>query len=329
MCTARALRNGLKSIGANKGPILLIWLTNLILALAVAFPVFGWLTGMNHTTEAEDMLNGFSLPLLFDLLQYDFSTVLRLIGTLAFWSGLCALLLGTFISGGVLSVLVNTAPDPFLERFFAGAGRYFSRFLALLLGTGLCAGIILVGLNVLLGILIAHVSQDASDLTPMLLGLGQLTVTVLVGTAFLLALHYARIHIVEGATDLIRAYWQGMVFVFRNILRVFALIIFFSALAGAVYLAYWGARSALPTTNWSLILLLIAIQQIVVLARSAFQVGLYGAELEFFRMRRPKPPEPVEVVPVAEAPEEVPVVPEAVVSTSEGEPDGSAWTDTN
>jgi hypothetical protein len=250
------------------------------------------------------MLKGFSLPLLFDLAQYDFSTVVRLLGMLVFWLAICALLISTFMSGGVLTVLATPDRQPFLEHFFAGAGRYFLRFFRLLLGAGLCAGVVLLGLNAGLGVVSARMSRDASELTPMLLAFGQGVVTLVIGTVFLLALHYARIQIVvDGRTDVARTYLRSLGFVVRNILRVFALVLFFAVLTGAVYLLYFVVRDALPTTTWLPILVLMAVQQIAVLARSAFQVGLYGAELQLFLLRRPAPPEPVAVVPLAEAPE--------------------------
>jgi len=294
MCTVQAVKKGVKAIAANKSAVLLLWLTNLFLALAVALPVYGWLGKMNHTAAADSLLEGFSLPLLVDLLQYDFSTVSRLMGTLVFWLVLCASLTGTFMSGGILTVLVKRGRKPFLERFFAGGGRYFPRFLRLLLGAGVCAGVVLIALNTGLGLLVARLSRDASELTPFVLLLCQVIVNILVGTIFLLAVHYARIQtVVDESRGMARVFLLSLVFVFRNILRVFALIIFFTALTGVVYLLYAVARSALPATTWLLIFVLMGVQQIVALARSAFQVGLYGAELELFLLRRPKLPERV------------------------------------
>ncbi len=304
MCSVQALKKGLNDITANKSAVLLLWLTNLALALLVALPLLSWLGKMNHTTAAEAMLKGFSLPLLFDVARYDFSTVLRLPGTLVFWLVVCASVVSTFMSGGVLFVLANPGRQPFLEHFFAGAGRYFPRFFRLLLGAGLCGGVLLLALNAGLGILIAHLSQDASELTPLLLVLGQGIVNVVVGTVFLLALHYARIEtVVDRSVGMTRAFLRSLVFVFRNIAAVFALIIVFAALTGMVYLLYAIVQNILPTTTWLLILLLMAIQQVAALARSAFQVGLYGAELKLFLLRRPRVPEPIPILPV-EAPVE-------------------------
>jgi len=302
MCSAQALKKGLNDIAANKSAVLLLWLTNLALALVVALPFFSWLGRLSHTTAAEATLNSFSLPLLFDLARYDFSSVFRLLGTLVFWLVVCASVVSTFMSGGVLSVLANPGQQPFLEHFFAGAGRYFPRFFRLLLGAGLCGGVLVLALNAGLGILIAHLSQDASELTPLLLLLGQGAVNVLVGTGFLLALHYARIEtVIDGSVGMTRVFLRSLVFVFRNILAVFALIAVFAALTGGVYLVYAIVQGALPTTTWLLILLLMAIQQVAALARSAFQVGLYGAELKLFLLRRPRVPEPIPILPV-EAP---------------------------
>ncbi len=299
MWTAQALRNGFQDIKANRRTILLLWLTNLVLACAVALPALAWLIRMDRTAEADAMVVGFSLPLMFDLLRYDFSTVLRLLGTLVFWLVVCSSVVSTFMSGGVLSVLANPGQQPFLEHFFAGAGRYFPRFFRLLLGAGLCGGVLVLALNAGLGILIAHLSQDASELTPLLLLLGQGAVNVLVGTVFLLALHYARIEtVIGGSVGMTRVFWRSLVFVFRNILAVFALIAVFAAVTGVVYLVYAIVQGALPTTTWLLILLLMTIQQVAALARSAFQVGLYGAELKLFLLRRPRVPEPIPILPV-------------------------------
>jgi hypothetical protein len=114
-------------------------------------------------------------------------------------------------------------------------------------------------------------------------------VTLVIGVVFLLTLHYARIEtVVEGRTGMARTYLRSLVFVFRNLLRVFALILFFAALTGGVYLLYVMVRTVLPTTAWPLILLLMMIQQLTVLTRCALQVGLCGAELELFLLRSKK-----------------------------------------
>jgi len=320
-----ALKKGLYEITANIPAVLIVWLTNLILALAVAWPVFGWLGRMDQMPAAEEMLRGFSLPLLFDLLRYDYSTVVRLLSNLIFWLVLCALLISTFLSGGVLSVLANPGRGPFLEQFFAGASRYFLRFFRLLLGAGLCAGTILLALNVALGALVFRLSESAAELTSLLLVLGQGVLSAVIGTVFLLALHYARIEtVLEGTTGMAGAYLRSLVFVFRNILRAFALIIFFAGLMGMVHLLYMMVRSVLPTTTWLPILLLMALQQVVVFVRSGFQVGLYGGELELYRLRRPKPPEREAVVVAPRS-----VEPAAPISGSEPEQEGVAQTDTD
>jgi len=325
MCTAQAVKEGLQDIATNKRTILLVWLTNLILALTVALPLFSWLGKMSRTVEAEAMLQGFSLPLLVDLAQYDFGSILMIVGTLVFWLAVCASLVSTFVSGGVLSVLVFPGREPFAQHFFAGAGRYFLRFLRLLVLGVLCGGVVLVGINLLLGFLVARLSQEASEMAPLFLGLGQGVLNLLIGTVFLLALHYARIDtVVEDRTEMGRTYLSSMRFVLRNILRVFALIAFFALLTGVIYVLYVALRTALPTTSWLLILVLMASQQFVVLARSAFQVGLYGAEVELFLLRRPKAADR-ETVAVLE---DALAGPPAPVLASELEPAEQARTDT-
>ncbi|RPJ86801.1 MAG: hypothetical protein EHM18_04345 [Acidobacteria bacterium] len=325
MSTMQALKKGLYDITANIPAVLLLWLTNLILALAVAWPVFGWLGRMDQMPAAEEMLRGFSLPLLFDLSRYDYSTVVRLLSYLIFWLVLGASLISTFLSGGVLTVLANPSCGPFLEQFFAGAGRYFPRFLRLLLGAGLAAGALLLALNAVLGAVVFRLSEDASEITSLLLVLGQGALNALIVTVCLLALHYARIEtVVEGTTGMAGAYLRSLVFVFRNILRAFALIIFFAGLMGVVHLVYMMVRSVLPTTTWLPILLLMALQQTVVFARSGFQVGLYGGELELYLLRRPKRTERGAVVVVPRT-----VEPAAATSGSEGEPERLSQTNTD
>ncbi|MFB3904481.1 MAG: hypothetical protein ACE15E_13605 [Acidobacteriota bacterium] len=299
MCTLQALKKGLNDIAVHKGVVFILWLTDLLLALAVALPVFGWLGRMNRTVAAQSMLNGFSLPLLFDLGRYDFAGVVRIFGALACWLVFCALVAGTMVSGGVLAVLAAPGRQPLFEHFLRGAGRYFGRFFRLLIGACLAAGLVLVAINLALAVVIERVFGGGSELSPAVV-LGQVAVNLVIGTAFLLALHYARIEtVVEGRSRMARAYVRSLVFVYRNILKVFAVIVVFAALTGAVYLVYAVVRSAMPTTTWLFILSLTAIQQTVMLARSAFRVGLYGAELELFLLRRPKPPEPLSTLPPA------------------------------
>ncbi|RPI27636.1 MAG: hypothetical protein EHM61_07815 [Acidobacteria bacterium] len=289
MHTAQALKKGLDDIRANKRVVLLLWLTNLILALALALPLLGWLDKLSDTSEADVMLEQFSLRLLVEIGYYDFSALWRLASRLFVWLILAASLVSTFMSGGVLTVLANPSEEPLLERFFAGAGRYFLRFLGLLVGVGTCAMVVLSGLNLLMGAIVAKVSESSSEVTPLILGLFQTVLSILVGSVFLLVLHYARIATVaDGLSSIIKAVLRSLAFVFRNFLRTFALLIFFAAAGGLVYLAYWMIRGVLPTTSWLLILALIAVQQAVTVARSALQLGLVGAEMQLYVLRRPK-----------------------------------------
>ncbi len=267
----------------QKKLVLLLWLTNLALALAVALPMFAWLGKLHRLTEAEVLLERFSLPVLVEVGYSDISLLRRIYSHLFFWMIPSVLVLRSFISGGVLTVL--TRPERvFLRPFLVGGARYLVRFLKLML-------LVFIFATPLLLINIA-IDMDgvATRVSTVLLQAG---LTLLIVALLLLVLHYARIEtVISDSGGMVRVFGRSLLFVFRNFFGAFGLFISFALAAVLVYLLYGMLTSAIPARNWLLILLLIAIQQVVVIVRTMLQIGLQAAEIELFRLKKSfaKPP---------------------------------------
>lgn len=128
----------LRSLGAVAGrfPVWLVsWLLLAVLALAVALPWYGSFELMvEHRYEPGSLVHSLDRDFRFDHREG--------LDTLARWSAstgallaLVAALLGVFVSGGWLQVILERARDRSLRRFFFGGARYFGRFFRLWLLT--------------------------------------------------------------------------------------------------------------------------------------------------------------------------------------------------
>jgi hypothetical protein len=142
--------------------------------------------------------------------------------------------------------------------------------------------------GVIIAAALAELGEPAASVGLAFAGL----VSIATACFFILALHFARISVFVGdQTGAIGAYLSGIKFVARNPLGSGVLLALFGILTACAYAAYLAFTWAFPAMTGRTVLALIVVQQAVMLARSAFQVGLVAGEIRlYWAARSPSPP---------------------------------------
>ena len=107
-------------------------MVNLLFAGLVVVPLLSYLGDKLAFTKATDrLIGGFDFTLVNDFLN-QYPEFLRLLGTQTVIVGILFILLYIFLTGGILTRLINIETDLHrLGNFWTGCGKYFWRLLRL------------------------------------------------------------------------------------------------------------------------------------------------------------------------------------------------------
>ena len=122
--------------GLGRPPLwLVVWAVEVLLALAPALMLHGWLTGaLEHRYEPGSLLANLGPYFRFDHRQ-EIDRLDDATGAVGAALAILAILFGAFSAGGWLQVFLERTEGHSLRRFFLGGARYFWRFLRLALVT--------------------------------------------------------------------------------------------------------------------------------------------------------------------------------------------------
>jgi hypothetical protein len=289
---ASPLLIGLMVAARQKRLAMALWLVNLVLAASAALPAFLVLgETLAHAPEGDRLLQRFSIGLAAEMFRTD--ARFRLLLPLAAGAGLLALLANAFTTGGVLDVLVSDDRRTFLHRFGRGAGHFAGRFFRM----GIAAAVALLvpaALSMAAGNALRRALVDSPwPPTDLVIALSRLAVVFAIVVTTLVALDLARIRVVrEDSRRAVRLYASSLVLVLRHPLATLGLWsgnAFLFAIVAAVYVTF---RNLVPASTWVGILLMVAAQQAVMLARAALRVALFAGEIALVDRLVPAPPSP-------------------------------------
>jgi hypothetical protein len=183
-----------------------------------------------------------------------------------------ALLVGTFLRGGILGALAGERSGFRWKAFLSDCARFFGRFVVLLL---LFAPALLVGVLLVAGASL-RITAPASTL------LTWLAVAGLFGAMLGMAMDYARVSLVlEPERSVLRHFARGVSFVFRRFPQVVLLGLGF-ALVAALLAGLYPALVQLSPLFAALAPALL-VQQLVALLGSWQRIAMLGGEMALFR----------------------------------------------
>ena len=294
-------RHGFLAAWRRPGLAVLLWAWSLLLSLPLTLPAWTWLQGRTARTPGADMLlERFNFAVVGDLLRTD--SPLALLAPAFFATVLIAIVGQALTCGGLIEVLTSDDARPFLHRFFRGAGHFFWRFLR----AGICAWLVFGVAAVIFTLAYTPVSRalEGMEWEPAwYLGLAaRLLVLGLLALFATLAFDYARIRMArEDSRRALRTFFASLWFVAAHPRATFGLWVVMAVALAAVYAAYAGFHSYVPSNTWSSILLMAAAQQITVLVAAWLRVALLGGEIAIWaRLAPPPQPLPIESQPAAQ-----------------------------
>lgn len=284
MNVRHALLYGLTATLRQLRVVLVLYLVSLVFGLVLVVPLLPLLgQSLGHRLTGAGIESRLEVSIIADLVRTgaaDLQMFHRFAGVLF----LLHLLLATFLSGGILALLLSPRGEGWWARFLTGCGHFFGRFVRLLL---IHLGILVVvaalnhGANLFINLLFED-STHAWLAALAMVGKQLLLIVVLLGAAMVFG--YARIlTVLHDRRSMSAALATATAFVLRNAGPVITLRGLALAAGGAALAVYWlSSRYLLPGSAW---LTLLVLQQVAILLQKFLSVLLYASELNLYRGR--------------------------------------------
>lgn len=242
-----ALKGGWRHVILHRKMVLILYLSNLVIAVIATMAFRGWLKN-----AAEH-----SLALTKSMEQFDFTFVMDLIRNYGGLSVLCHqamiitlayLIYSAFLAGGMLSMFIHHERFS-VKEFMAGGALYFWRTLRLalyflLLQIGLLA--ILLFVFMAIGINPKEMESDVQFLRYF-----RIILPIYLFAAMVIAIihDYVKIHVVtQNANPMMKAFGAGTWFVFGHFGSVLLLYVINLFLLVALFLVYFQAKLLISTS---------------------------------------------------------------------------------
>jgi hypothetical protein len=299
MTAFHAFHRGWLAASRSKVALLLMWFSYTLIAKIVAVPaVVLLLDPLAHSRMSGRLLSHFEVGWLGDLVDIANSAAGALSGA-AVVAGVLTWLVAVLFAGGVLTMLDERWERFSFALFCAAAGECFWRILRLSF-----FGLVCFALAVMLGrlpsLLAKRLYGQGMEGWPLAAaGIVGSVVTVLLLGWVATVLDYAKLRLVSGHTrGSFKVLMRSFLFVFHHISKtmgVWVMNAMLFALLGMVYLKF---SNEVRATTTGTILLLIVVQQVFILFRTAQRIAGWGSALEIYgALALPIPP-PFEPQPV-------------------------------
>ena len=291
MNIVQAFSKGIRRATSEPKMVLVLYLVNLILAipLALAFRSV-MIAGFGDSLAPGQMMASLDFTVFQDFMNLHYANLQTVLGQVLSVLVL-AMLLQTFLAGGVLTVLQDEGRKYSTSSFFKGCGTYFFRFFRLFLLFGV---ILLVVALVVGGIVIAlaeGMTENAtSELTELWIRFAAIKLFFLPLMLVVMAADNAKIHIVlHDERSVIRACGKGFVFVFRRFFSAFGLEILMLLIPMFLFAAYVVIDLAIGMTTGMTIVLMFLIQQLFMMLRAWTKVLFFAGKMALYRGLQRKP----------------------------------------
>ncbi|GAB3321776.1 hypothetical protein GCM10027299_16740 [Larkinella ripae] len=274
---------------------LVLWLygSGFLLGLLMLLPAYAALrqeTGFSR--EYLKVLDGFDYTVYTDFRQYHGSVINPLL-TLGFWLGVLYLVLGLFVSGGILGQVSGASGrwQPFrVGRFLAVGAHYFGRFFRLFLWTGgfLALAALLFGL--VGGLVLSGLSEVLNEQEMIYMLLGFSLLFSLVALVVLCAGDYARILLFrEDTTRTLAALRQALRLVLADFRVIFGLYLLLMSMGGGGFAIYLWIDSWIESRDWPGLLAVFAVQQVFIFSRQFLKVWTLATATQVLANRPHQP----------------------------------------
>jgi uncharacterized membrane protein len=275
---------------------LVYYLLTLLFALAAALPLAALLTGnLGRTLWAGRMLENFDISWFTEFAYESGGWPVASYAPAAVVIAGVFFMLATFLAGGTIAVFASGQDRYDAGAFWGGCGRNFARLLRLAVPVGLTYAAAFVVYLIMRG-LGESLFWDSEREAPLVLYAWFRTATTLALMLLIsMTAGYARVRlVVEDSRRALRAYLESFVFVFRSFRA--AAGVYAGAMLLLAILAAVGHFSInrIPQTTIGWLLVMLAAQQVFILARISVKLLLYAGETGVYQALRKAPAPPPE-----------------------------------
>ncbi len=198
--------------------------------------------------------------------------------------GALYILLHTFLSGGIISVLSRDIPSFSIRSFFSGAGKLASRFFLLMISSWIFFFLVIMLIGFFSTISNKVSSTAISEIFPFYLNL---IFSIFVYVLFLfiqMVFDYARIKTaLEDSQNVLLTIKDAFVFVFKNIGSTMGLFYLLLITNLALTVVYIILKEIIPQSSAVSIAVIFIIQQMFICSLIWIRCWLYSSQLELYK----------------------------------------------
>jgi hypothetical protein len=279
--------NGLRALGKGFAASLRsiqivawVYLVQLFIAAIIASAFSqALLLGIGNSMAFDGLLKDFDYTTYADFLRLHGEGVKAVFAQFG-WGAAAALVLSTFLGGGIISALNSELRISF-TRFLELSASYFWLMVRLLIISGIVTGGILFVCTVVLGFL--FVALDATAESEKTIAINIIGATLLLALPVLLSMmvaDYARVFVVvNGERKILRAYWRGMMTIVRNFFSAWLIQLVILAVILLSIISYWLLDDRIGMTSGGTIIAMFVIQQLFIGVRLWMRLWSQGSVL--------------------------------------------------
>jgi len=275
--------SGLRLASRSLKMTTLIYVINLIFALALAIPFYGVITNAAHgSLQVNKLLEGFNYT-AFQEFTDSAKVSIGLLFKEGIWLAILYLLLSIFMAGGILKTLDNGAVFKGRE-FFANGSKFFFRFLRLTLYFIIIHALVILIIWLPTSIIIATLAKNADSEKALfyaaIFGGG---LHILIFIYLLIVAHYTRFMIItEDTTKVLKKIWASLKFVSRKFFSTYPLYLLLLVNLVLLVLVFKFLSGVIGMTTGFTIFFMFLLQQMFIWSRIWLKIWFYGSQLEYY-----------------------------------------------
>ncbi|MBE9510747.1 MAG: hypothetical protein IMY71_07715 [Bacteroidetes bacterium] len=279
--------SGLRLASRSLKMTTMIYVINLLFALALAIPFYSVITNAAHgSLQVNKLLEGFNYTTMQELTDSAKGSI-SLLFKEGIWLAILYLLLSIFLAGGILKTLDNGAVFKSKE-FFANGSKFFFRFLRLtfyfILIHALVILIIYLPLSLILSTLGKNAESEKALFYAIIAGGG---LHIIIFIYLLIIAHYTRFMIItEDTTKVWKKIWASVKFVSRKFFSTYPLYLLLLAGLVLLILVFKFLSGVVGMTTGFTIFIMFLLQQVFIWCRIWLKIWIYGGQLEYYLYNR-------------------------------------------
>lgn len=275
--------SGLRLASRSLKMTTMIYVLNLLFALALAIPFYGAITNAAHgSLQVNKLLTNFDYTAMQEFMDSAKGSISLLFKT-GVWLAILYLLLNIFLAGGILKTLDNEAIFE-KKEFFANGSKFFFRLVRLTLYFIiihiLVILIIYLPLYLIISILGKNAESEKALFYAVIAGAG---LHLIIFIYLLIVAHYTRFMLItEDSTKVLKKIWASVKFVFRKFLSTYPLYLLLLTGLILMILVFKFLSGTIGMTTGFTIFIMFLLQQIFIWSRIWFKIWIYGSQLEYY-----------------------------------------------